>query len=199
MARIQTSGLTSRYLPLPSFTKVSANTPRLRPVAMLNVNGMATSVRKAPSDARDGAAHQNSHEHERRSRGIGRNRCDQWRAKHSQEKQHRDNDVAQTRTRAGCHPGSTLDVTRNCGSARERAKHRPDGVSQQSAAGAWKLPISQEPAPLANTDKRPTLSNRSTKRKTKISSPSPIFAAARKSSCRRVPEGCGREKKRVGQ
>jgi hypothetical protein len=144
-------------------------------VAMLNVNTMATSFRKAPSDARDGAAHQNSHEHERRSRGIGRNRRDQWPAKHSQEKQHRDNDVAQTRTRAGCHPGSTLDVTRNCGSARERAKHRPDGVSHQSAAGAWKLPISQEPAPFANTDKRPTLSNRSTKRKTKISSPESDF------------------------
>src|SRR2546429_7295140 len=51
MARIHISGLTSRRLPLPSFTKVKDNTPRLRPVAMLNVNGMVTSVRKAGKDS----------------------------------------------------------------------------------------------------------------------------------------------------
>jgi len=47
MERTQISGLTSRCLPLPSFTKVNDKTPRLRPVAMLKVSGVATSVRKA--------------------------------------------------------------------------------------------------------------------------------------------------------
>lgn len=41
------SGLTSRCLPLPTFTNVNDKTPRLRPVAMLKVSGVATSVRNA--------------------------------------------------------------------------------------------------------------------------------------------------------
>jgi len=41
------SGLISRRLPVPSLTKVKESRPRLRPVAMLNVSGVATSVRKA--------------------------------------------------------------------------------------------------------------------------------------------------------
>src|SRR5215472_199036 len=110
-----------------------------------------------PADARDGSAHQNSHEHERRSCCISWNRGDHWGTKHSQEKQYRDNHVAETRTRTGRDPGRALDVTRTCRSARESAKHRPNGVSHQSPAGAWKFPISQKPARFANTDERPNV------------------------------------------
>ena len=45
--RIQIRGLTSRRLPLASLRKVKEIRPRLRPVAMLKVSGVATTVRKA--------------------------------------------------------------------------------------------------------------------------------------------------------
>ena len=41
------SGLISRYLPVPTLIKVKESMPRLSPVAMLNVRGVATRVRKA--------------------------------------------------------------------------------------------------------------------------------------------------------
>ena len=43
----QMSGLISRCLPVPSLTKVKESKPTLRPVAMLKVSGVATSVRNA--------------------------------------------------------------------------------------------------------------------------------------------------------
>src|SRR6202035_1024070 len=45
--RIQMRGLISRYRPVPTLIKVKESIPRLRPVAMLKVSGVATRVRKA--------------------------------------------------------------------------------------------------------------------------------------------------------
>ncbi len=45
----------------------------------------------------------------------------------------------------------------------------------------------------------PTLSNKSTKKKTNTKSPRPMLNAARKSSFRNVPSGCGHEKTCVGK
>src|SRR2546423_1922497 len=44
---IQSTMLTSRYLPAPSFTMENEITPRLNPVAMLNVSGVASMVMNA--------------------------------------------------------------------------------------------------------------------------------------------------------
>ena len=43
----QISGLISRWRPVNSFTNVNESNPRLNPVAMLNVSGVAISVRNA--------------------------------------------------------------------------------------------------------------------------------------------------------
>src|ERR1700722_20651373 len=43
----QISGLMSRYFLAPIFKQVNESRPRLSPVAMLNVNGVATNVRNA--------------------------------------------------------------------------------------------------------------------------------------------------------
>src|SRR5882672_10888769 len=45
--RTQISGLISRALPVPILMKVNERRPRLNPVAMLNVRGVATRVMKA--------------------------------------------------------------------------------------------------------------------------------------------------------
>ena len=43
----QISGLMSRYFPAPIFRHVKESKPKLSPVAILNVSGVATSVRNA--------------------------------------------------------------------------------------------------------------------------------------------------------
>jgi hypothetical protein len=40
------SGLISRYLPEPTLMRVNESRPRLRPVAMLNVSGLARIVER---------------------------------------------------------------------------------------------------------------------------------------------------------
>ena len=87
------SGLISRA-PVNSFRKVKESSPRLRPVAMLKVSGVAIEREKrgnrfgeiVPLDFGDRAAHQRADQNQRRRRGVGGNRSHQRRAKHRASK-----------------------------------------------------------------------------------------------------------------
>ena len=87
-------GLIWRIFPVPILMKVNESRPRLSPVAMLKVSGVATRVINAgnafgkivPVHFGERGAHERAHQNQRRSGRVGRNGGDERGAENRRNK-----------------------------------------------------------------------------------------------------------------
>jgi len=75
----------------------------------------------------------------------------------------------------------------------------PKASARRARLARGEFAVAQEAAFFADPDESADVVEEIDEKKTKINSPRPMLAAARRSSLRNVPEGCGSEKKFAGQ
>ena len=158
------------------------------------------SLKSAQSIVRDRLRHQCADQNQGRSGGVARNRGRQRRTEHGEHEQRGNEYVAEPGASAGGDAGHAFDVAGDGGGARPAIRRwfrsrRPTGRVRRAGIlpSLMKPPCSQTPTRV------PTLSKRSTNRKANRISRNPRWMAPRKSSCRKVDDGCGMETIAEGQ
>ena len=107
-----------------------------------------------PVDACDGAAHERTNEDEGRSGGVSGNGRDQRRAKHRDEEERGDDDIAEARPCTSCDSGGAFDVAGDCRCTGEGTEERAESVGKQCATRARKFPVPQEAAFFTDANER---------------------------------------------